>query len=453
MAKRFRLERVQSEKSLVYLPANFDENKILSTIGFGSSECQAEFLQQPNGRNVISISSKLSKELHLPSHIETIHVFTKDNCLHLGPLIGIFSSGFTPFQVRPIGERSFLFSKILSSQSAAGVVPFLFGDGHIDWEHGLINAYFFTDKGWEQEIVPFPNVVYDRLPNRRSEKLKVSKEIKERLEKDYLIPWYNPGFFNKLEIFEKLYNTPEAEIYLPETAPFQSFHQIEQMLSEHGQVFIKPQNGSLGLGVYQIIYDKKNGAYYCRYRDQQNKLQRFSSLESLAKVVFAKRSLDRMLVQQGIYLIKHQGRPLDFRVHANKDEKGEWIISAIAAKMAGNGSPTTHLNNGGEVKTLEEIYPDEQNQKLYREKLEKAALILSNALERQIGGIVAEIGFDFGIDRNGDIWLFEANSKPGRSIFSHPELREVDLLTRKLALSFGIYLTEQTFENPEELFR
>ncbi|WP_433748620.1 YheC/YheD family protein [Falsibacillus pallidus] len=453
MAKRFKLERVQSEKSLVYIPSNLYENKILSTVGFGSTECQAEFLQQPNGRNVISISSKVSKELHLPSHIETIHVFTKDNCLHLGPLIGIFSSGFTPFQVRPIGERSFLFSKILSSQSAAGVVPFLFGDGHIDWERGLINAYFFTDKGWEQDVVPFPNVVYDRLPNRRSEKLKVSKEIKERLEKDYLIPWYNPGFFNKLEIFEKLYNTPEAETYLPETAPFQSFHQIEQMLAEHGQVFIKPQNGSLGLGVYQIIYDKKNAAYYCRYRDQQNKLQRFSSLESLAKVVFAKRSLDRMLVQQGIYLIKHQDRPLDFRVHANKDEKGEWIISAIAAKMAGNGSPTTHLNNGGEVKTLEEIYPDEQEQKLYREKLEEAALILSNALEKQIGGIVAEIGFDFGIDRNGDIWMFEANSKPGRSIFSHPELREVDLLTRKLALSFGIYLTEQTLENPEELFR
>ncbi|MDQ7860140.1 hypothetical protein RCO48_01045 [Peribacillus frigoritolerans] len=40
--------------------------------------------------------------------------------------------------------------------------------------------------------------------------------------------------------------------------------------------------------------------------------------------------------------------------------------------------------------------------------------------------------------------MFEANSKPGRSIFSHPKLKDFELLTRKLSLDYAIYLTEQT---------
>ena len=453
MAQRYKIERFQSNKSMMYLPLSFEFDQTINMAGFGSAQKEAVFLSQPNGRNVISISSTLAEGLHLPHHIETIHVFIKNGCLHLGPLVGIFSSGFTPFQIRPIGDRSFLFSKILSSQTAAGVVPFLFGEGHIDWEHGLIEGYFFSGKGWETAQVPLPNVVYDRLPNRRSEKTKHSRGVKEKLEREYLIPWYNPGFFNKLEIFEKLYNVPEVEQYLPETESFHSFHQLEKMLSDYGQVFVKPQNGSLGLGVHQIIYDKKENVYYCRYRDQENRLQKFQTIESLAKKVFAKRPLERMLVQQGIYLIKHEQRPIDFRVHVNKDERGEWVVSAIAAKIAGSGSPTTHLNNGGEVKTLEEIFPDQQDQVVNKEALERAAILLAHALEKQMTGIIGEIGFDFGIDPSGKVWLFEANSKPGRSIFSHPGLKAVDLLTRKLALSFAVFLTEQTFENPEELFR
>jgi len=67
-------------------------------------------------------------------------------------------------------------------------------------------------------------------------------------------------------------------------------------------------------------------------------------------------------------------------------------------------------------------------------------------------GIIGEIGYDFGIDTNGDIWLFEANSKPGRSIFKHPDLKEFDVLTRKLSLSFAVFLTEKAMKTPEELF-
>ncbi|MGZ4162161.1 MAG: YheC/YheD family protein, partial [Neobacillus sp.] len=105
-----------------------------------------------------------------------------------------------------------------------------------------------------------------------------------------------------------------------------------------------------------------------------------------------------------------------------------------------------------DIKTLEEIFPKELSV-LYTEKLTTAALLLSKALERNIEGIIGEIGFDLGIDKNGDVWLFEANSKPGRSIFSHPELKDFDLLTRKLSIAFAVFLTEQSLLHPEELYK
>jgi hypothetical protein len=226
------------------------------------------------------------------------------------------------------------------------------------------------------------------------------------------------------------------------------------MLSRYNHVYIKPINGSLGLGIHQIIYDKHLDHYFCRYQDADgiNRLRKFSSLEGLVRHVFAKKNLESLLVQQGINLLKAEKRSIDFRIHSNKDDKGDWQITAIAAKIAGPGSVTTHVRNGGEIKTLKEIFSENECRE-YTEKLTEAALLLSQALERNMEGIIGEIGFDLGIDQNGNVWMFEANSKPGRSIFSHPDLKDFDLLTRQLSIAFAIFLTEQSILYPEEIFK
>ena len=111
------------------------------------------------------------------------------------------------------------------------------------------------------------------------------------------------------------------------------------------------------------------------------------------------------------------------------------------------------MNNGGIVKSLDELFEDRTERELYERKLSEAALILSSILEKNMEGIIGELGFDFGIDKTGKVWLFEANSKPGRSIFKHPKLKNFDLLTRKLSLSFGIFLAEKAITAPEDIFK
>ncbi|HEY2420366.1 MAG TPA: YheC/YheD family protein [Neobacillus sp.] len=454
MRRRYSLEVAQNDQQIVFCPPMIVKNNIIKKLAFGSKSIAVEVLPHPEKSDRFVISKAIQEKLQYPNLDIPIHIFIDHSVLVLGPLVGIFTAGFTPDPQQPIGERSHFFSKLLSVNKTVGALPFVFGEQHIDWEQGTINGYFYHKDVWQTFVVPFPNAIYDRLPNRRSEGNPRLIKAKNRLQLDYLIPWYNPGFFNKLDIYERLYQDSSVINYLPETHPFTSFSMMETMLSDYGHIYIKPKNGSLGLGVHQIIYDKHQGDYYCRYQDENgmNRLRKFTTLERLFKSVFANQKLDRMLVQQGIHLLRTEMRSVDFRVHTNKDDIGVWHVTAIAAKIAGLGSVTTHMRNGGEIKTIEEIFPKEECE-VYTKKLSTAALLLSKALDQNIDGIIGEIGFDFGIDRNGDVWLFEANSKPGRSIFSHPELKEFDLLTRKLSIAFAIFLTEQALLHPEELFK
>ncbi|MBT2653769.1 YheC/YheD family protein [Bacillus sp. ISL-18] len=454
MRKHYLIEVAQNDQLIVFCPSKLLQGKEIKKIAFGSKSMEVEFFPHPDKDDRIVISRKIQEMIQYPYFRVPLHAFLEDEVLYIGPLVGIFTAGFTSYPEQPIGERTLFFSKLLSVNQSVGAHAFVFGEQHINWEQGTMEGYFFQDNAWLTVEVPFPNVIYDRLPNRKSEENPKLIKVRNRLQKEYLIPWYNPGFFNKLDIYERLQQDSSVTAYLPETYPFTSFSSIETMLSKFGHVVIKPKNGSLGHGVHQVIFDKHTNDYYCRYQDDTgtNRLRKYASLERLFQSVFATQSLDRMLVQQGIHLLRINQRPVDFRVHTNKDEHGEWQITAIAGKIAGQGSVTTHTRSGGEIKTVGEIFP-KQEAETFSEKLSEAALLLSKALDLTIEGIIGEIGFDLGIDRNGDVWLFEANSKPGRSIFSHPELKEFDLLTRKLSIAFAVFLTEQALLHPEEIFK
>lgn len=453
MRKQYQVEIRDDITNKVYIPNDLSVKSKLIKVAFGTHSI--ETIIERHNRNVIVMSKEVADTLKFPNIKISLHTFIDNDTLIIGPLVGVFTSGFTPFPMRPIGERSLFFAKLLSVKKAVGALPFVFGEQHINWEQGTVNGFFYYQDGWKTVEVPLPNVIYDRLPNRKTEKQMELQKVKDRLLTEYLIPWYNPGFFNKMDVYERLQQSESVEKYLPETHMFSSFSDIERMLADYGHVFIKPMNGSLGLGIHQILFDKTESHYYIRYRNHagENKLLKYGSLESLINHIFSEKKLNRMIIQQGIHLLRNEQRPMDFRVHTNKDENGNWSITAIAAKIAGTGSVTTHVKSGGVIKTLAEVFPSVNEQKLAEAKLTEAALELSHALEQNMEGIIGEIGFDLGIDRRGNIWLFEANSKPGRSIFKHPEMKEFDLLTRKLSLAFSIFLTEKAITVPEEIFK
>jgi hypothetical protein len=448
----YSLKILETEQDTIWLPADVpiaEQTQVM----FGSYGVPCSIALRLDKKKEIIITKSLSEKLKLP-FASCVRLFLDEQSVHLGPLIGIFTAGFRKSSIRPIGKRTFFFAKLLSKEKDVGGWAFVFGAHHINWETGTINGYFYTENGWEQHEIPFPNVIYNRLPNRRTENETTFQQIKHKLKNEYLIPWFNENFFNKWDVYCLLKQHPVTLPYLPETHCHSTVETAQMLLEKYHHIYIKPANGSLGLGVYQIIQAKDDKqTYYCRYRDeyQQNRLRKFPSLSSLWSEIFVNKPMEHYIIQQGIQLIRHQGRQVDFRIHTNKNQNGHWKVSAIAAKVAGKGSVTTHLNNGGIVKTLDEVFEKEHERYVITEKLKKAALTLSQCLEEKMGAEIGEIGFDIGIDQKGKVWLFEANSKPGRSIFTHPKLKRYDELTATLSLEYGVYLSEQMITKPEAM--
>ncbi len=69
------------------------------------------------------------------------------------------------------------------------------------------------------------------------------------------------------------------------------------------------------------------------------------------------------------------------------------------------------------------------------------AVRLSEAIERNYSHQLGELGLDIGIDRDGEVWMFEANAKPGRSIFKHPALKEQGKASLEYILEHCLYLS------------
>ncbi|MDQ0217631.1 YheC/YheD family protein [Peribacillus cavernae] len=446
MKKVYRVEIADIKDNIFYYPSELGPLENINNIWYGHRSCSASVKKNPSGSQTAIISKALAESLAFKESNLPMHLFIYQDSIHIGPLVGIFTSGITPFLHKPVGERSGFFSKLLSLNKTTGCIPFIFSEHQINWDSSTIRGYIYRNNQWDVRDFPFPNVVYDRLPNRKTENRAGPKEVKRKFQEECAIPWYNPGFFNKWDIHERLTDDINAIPYLPETYPFQSLSAIETLLSQYRQVYIKPIHGSLGLGIHQIIYDKNENIYYCRYKDDQklNKLTRFPSLETMFNHIFKHKKLQNMIIQQGISLIKTNKRPIDFRVHTNKDQNGRWQVTAIAAKIAGEGSVTTHVKSGGAIRTVDELFEDKDIAFHVQEQLSSAALTLSESIERTMDGVIAEIGFDLGIDKHGHVWMFEANSKPGRSIFSHPKLKEFEILTRKLCLEYAVFLAEQS---------
>ncbi len=453
MVTPLQLKVTEVDTNTFYVPESYfklwlQRRNFPTQISFGAVTISCRIAPHPDKKNEYLITKDCSESLCLP-YEGSVHVFEHENTLHIGPLIGIFTAGFQSSTLRPIGERSIFFAKLLSAEQKIGAYYFVFGAHHIDWSAARINGYFYTKKGWIQSSVPFPNVIYNRLPNRKVEQIDSFQQIKNKLENEYLIPWFNPSFFDKWEIHEKLISDGNINQFLPSSILNPSLEQINELLDTHQHLYIKPAKGSLGYGIHQIIKLKNDPYYYCRFRTKdQNRLRRYSTLQRLIKQQFPT-GYDDMIFQQGVNLIKIKNNPVDFRVHTNKNEYGRWQVSAMAAKVAGLGSVTTHIKSGGEIKTVAETIEEAGLTRAHLEKLKTTALLLSKKIDENIDGFIGEIGFDLGIDNQGKVWMFEANSKPGRTIFSNTKLRNDDMMSRRLPLAYAVYLAKQMITKPE----
>lgn len=389
------------------------------------------------------LSRHLWHQLAIPLPKITRAIFD-ENCLRLGPVIGILTTGFTGSSTQPFGGRSLLFRHLIHEGATEKPFFYVFTPEMIDWKKKTVQGWYYDHHQWIARISPLPDVVYERVPNRKIESQIYVQKCLTRLRRLTHCQIFNQGFFNKWDIHQLLAQHPRTAIYFPETYLSPSVETIKELLQKHQMIYLKPSGGSLGLGIFRITHLPNKG-YFCRFRQgNRNVLHRFRSVDHLIHRYFSSQTkrFQKYIAQQGIRLIKYENRPVDFRLHLHKNTDDAWETVAIGSKVAGSGCVTTHVRTGGSVLStqslLKKIYGPLAKEMKYR--LQNAAIEIANTLDEQTDGPLGELGLDMGIDTEGRIWLFEINAKPGRHIFDHPSLKEAGRRSAKYITDYSLKL-------------
>lgn len=451
------LKITKSHQEIIYLPSaliqklELQPNRIVSLhFGIGNTR-RVKVRPFKSKEKEIILTSALKEALLLP-YRKKIMVKREKDGLHIGPIIGILTTDFTGNKFANPDTRehhpfSIFFKHLLAPEPLYPAFYFVFTPDHVDWQRNRIHGYFYLPtsnqkKSWKLVSVPFPDVVYNRIPNRTIER----KETIHQFKQNYLKMGgqiFNPNFFSKWDMVQILANDPITIPYIPETYINPSSSLLQQMVKKHPIVYLKPANGSLGLGIYKIL--KENNDYIVHYRNgNQNKSLLFKDIVSLYKYIFSRKNRQRYLIQQGIDLIEYQQNPVDFRIQLHKNQFNEWQVIAIGGKAAGRGSVTTHIRTGGQLidsfAYLENVF--HEHTATMQQRINQASIQIAKKVEEKINSPIGELGLDIGIDKNHQIWLFEVNSKPGRSIFKHPSLKSARMVSSKYLLEYAIYLAK-----------
>ncbi|MFB9327364.1 YheC/YheD family protein [Paenibacillus aurantiacus] len=204
-----------------------------------------------------------------------------------------------------------------------------------------------------------------------------------------------------------LLSHPRIAPHIPPTRLFTEAN-LRSMLAAHGMVVVKPVKGAGGHGVIKVT---RSGSGYAH--TYYAKTKHFAAFNDMYRSLDRMRKGRRYLIQKGIRLATIQGRPVDYRVKYVK-ENGVWQIRAIVGRWAKPGLFVTNLCRGGQLLSGSEGIRRSFSASAVagkKRKMRELTRLGTQVLEVRFPGL-GQLGFDYGIDNSGKLWIFEVNTRP-----------------------------------------
>lgn len=285
---------------------------------------------------------------------------------------------------------------------------------------GEWHSYRLAEGEWQECGPLLPDIVYDRCfgcqAGERSRCRTLLKTLAER-KPFVLLSSELPG---KWEVYRTLRRYPELAPLLPPTMRYDGAASLRAAARAYGDdLILKPAAGMQGRGIIRIR--TVGGRLRLTGRSRLNRPFTLSFADATGCSEWTKRFIGtaHYLIQPYLQLADSSGRPFDLRVLMQKNGNGRWTETGSAIRLGFPGSVTSNLHGGGTPRParawLRETYGETAADDLLG-NIVRWSHTAAETLEQNYGRF-AEIGFDYGIDRNGRPWLLEANSKPGRQSF------------------------------------
>lgn len=324
------------------------------------------------------------------------------------PLLGILTEWQGEERAdRPFGAQTALFEAILRAVEDSPIRACVIPQQELEPLAGNaeLRAYVLSEGKWEEIASPFPDVVYNRLPNRRAEQAKKKKAFARTLADHAKGRVFNlTGFFTKYHIYSLFAKKAPAGLRIPYTKKVTSAKQVLQASDRWGQVWLKPDDGSLGRGVCRLIkepygYTLEIGDHGSAEHVEESRIQ--------SKIASILQTSNAYIVQRNIDAARFEGRPFDIRVLLHKDDLNRFRVTHAFARVMEHGHLVSNLTAGGDGLALRKVLTVKEIA-----RLKAVALAAANRLDAALKGPVGELGLDLAFDQKRRLWLVEANSKP-----------------------------------------
>lgn len=327
-----------------------------------------------------------------------------------------------------------------------GINMFVFYPDDVCWEKHSIQGYIYVpepDKRgiWVKNTFPFPDVIYNRIHNRKLENKPQVKRLLRKFENNQNIKFLNSRYLDKWEVFHTLQNDMAASLMAPFTKLL-TYSNLAYVLSNTNEVFIKPRNNNAARGIIKII-KKSPGTYiYSKAGSAVPVWIMCHSFKSLCtRIRNEVVTPNSYIVQAGIDLCRINGRVIDFRAQVQKNRLGQWVFTGMEARVAQKSSfVTTGINYGKIIpvnKAIKAIFDGSVNyQQMLDLQLQYLISKVPACLEKNLNIALAVLSIDIGLDKNGKLWIIEASSKPEPFV-----RRETRLLHYTYLMEYALYIS------------
>ena len=310
-------------------------------------------------------------------------------------------------------DSNFRFIELHRASQQAGVPLYYFSARDVSFKKRTIRGTYYNEQymKWERKTFPFPDILYDRCGSMSWE----AQEIRKRFSRMGIKPINAQNTFDKWDVYLKLLENEKINPHLPMTVRFRSRDDLRDLVMLYDQVYVKSVNKSRGRKVMRITRLPEGGYKYSFYVNDivSGTARRFQDLFKVAYAFF--RYEDQVIIQEAIPLLKIDDRPIDFRAEIQRNGQGKLDIVGICARI---GQPHSPITIHSEAYPFEQFlqehldYGKKHTERL-REEVEDFLVTVYHCMEKHYGPF-GEIGIDFAIDEQDNIWFIECNAKSAK---------------------------------------
>ncbi|KOP64539.1 hypothetical protein AMS62_04205 [Bacillus sp. FJAT-18019] len=320
-----------------------------------------------------------------------------------------------------------------------GLVPCFFTIHHISLSTGKVAGFIPAPAGFSRVHIPIPRAVHMRaIYHKRQE-----QELIDQLINRGVFVYNGRTRYGKNVIHHMLEQDRGVSRSLPHTVKATPVS-IRSMLSQHGDLVLKPCSGSIGVGIMRLKGTSLHSQFTYSRSSPSASGWRTVTLPpgKLHPLIYQRIRQAPFLVQQRIPLAEYDGRPFDIRVTVQRGGNGRWEVAGMFAKTSAPRMFVSNIAQGGSAYRVPDILsrcmPDIPAE-LTIERIAEFSVYIARILSLSIP-YAADFGMDIGITEDGKLYFIECNGCDQRYGFMEAGMAEVWKRTYHNPMAFARYL-------------